>query len=155
MTDIKITKKDLINSINIHYLKKGQLCQNLYKLSKKKLLEIYNDNNIDYVSTEQLKQEIVSVEQYNYLRDIIHCNFITYENIPYNVINSITSDTTNEELEKIVKTYKLMDNNNFKNIKEFVFEVYKSYNNYCEKSNIKNECKYITLPSLKLAFNKI
>ena len=77
----KLTKIELIDSINMHYFKKGVLCENLNKISKTKLLEIYIDNKIEYVDKEQLKKEIIATEKYNHLRDIIHCNFIKYENI--------------------------------------------------------------------------
>ena len=37
----RLTKLELIDSINMHYFKKGVLCENLNKMSKSKLLEIY------------------------------------------------------------------------------------------------------------------
>ena len=151
----KLTKMELINSINVHYLKKGILCENLTKISKVKLLEIYIDNNIDYVDKEQLKKEIITVEKYNYLRDIIYCNFIKYENIPYDIITNIKSDISNEELEMIIEKYNLKYEQSFVNIKELVFNLYKSYKKYCDKSSIKNQCVYITLPSITKAFKDL
>jgi hypothetical protein len=151
----KLTKMELINSINVHYLKKGILCENLTKISKVKLLEIYIDNNIDYVDKEQLKKEIITVEKYNYLRDIIYCNFIKYENIPYDIITNIKSDISNEELEMIIEKYNLKYEQSFVNIKELVFNLYKSYKKYCDKSSIKNQCIYITLPSITKAFKDL
>jgi hypothetical protein len=151
----KLTKMELINSINVHYLKKGILCENLTKLSKVKLLEIYIDNNIDYVDKEQLKKEIITVEKYNHLRDIIYCNFIKYENIPYDIITNIKSDMSNEELEMIIEKYNLKYEQSFVNIKELVFNLYKSYKKYCDKSSIKNQCVYITLPSITKAFKDL
>lgn len=146
---IHYLKKDLINSINIHYLKKGKLCQNLNKLSKTKLAEIFADNNIEYISSEQLKNEIITVETYNHLRDIIYCNFIIYENIPFDIINSIKTTTTNNELKIIIEKYNLKYEDKFINIKELVFDIYKLYSKYCDKMNIINDIKYITLPNLK------
>jgi hypothetical protein len=151
----KLTKLELINSITVHYLKKGILCENLTRISKVKLLELYIDNNIDYVNEEQLKNEIIIVEKYNHLRDIIHCNFIKYENIPYDVIKNIKSDTTNEELEEIILKYDLKYEKSFANIKELTLNLYKSYTKYCEKSSIKNQCIYITLPSILKVFKEI
>ena len=151
----KITKLELINSITVHYLKKGILCENLTKISKVKLLELYIDNNIEYVNDEQLKNEIIAVEKYNHLRDIIHCNFMKYENIPYDVIKTIKSDTTNEELEKIILKYNLKYEPSFINLKELTLNLYKSYTKYCEKSCIKNQCIYITLPSILKVFKEI
>jgi transcriptional/translational regulatory protein YebC/TACO1 len=151
----KLTKLELIDSINMHYFKKGILCENLNKMSKFKLLEIYIDNNIEYVNKEQLKTEILATEKYNHLRDIIHCNFIKYENIPYDIIANIKSDTTNEELEKIIEKYNLKYEESFINLKELVFNLYKSYKKYCDKSSIKNECIYITLPNIIKVFKEI
>jgi hypothetical protein len=151
----KLTKLELINSITVHYLKKGILCENLTRISKVKLLELYIDNNIDYVNEEQLKNEIIAIEKYNHLRDIIHCNFIKYENIPYDVIKNIKSDTTNEELEEIILKYNLKYETSFSNIKELTLNLYKSYTKYCEKSSIKNQCIYITLPSILKVFKEI
>ena len=157
MTTIKekLTKIELINSITVHYLKKGILCENLTKISKVKLLELYIDNNIAYVNNDELKNEIITVEKYNHLRDIIHCNFIKYENIPYDVIENIKSDTTNEELETIILKYNLKYEKSFDHIKELTLNLYKSYTKYCEKSSIKNQCVYITLPSILKVFKEI
>ena len=147
-----LTKSELIDSINIHYLRQGILCENLHKISKIKLLELYIDNKIEYVNKEQLKKEIIETEKYNHLRDIIHCNFIKYENIPYDLIATIKSDTSIEDLEKIIEKYNLKYEQSFVNIKELVLNLYKSYIKYCEKSAIKNECIYITLPSITKVF---
>ena len=71
MTDnTKMNKKDIINSINIHYYKKGMTCGNIYKLSKDKLMSILIDNEIEYISKEKLKEDIINIETYNNLRDI-------------------------------------------------------------------------------------
>ena len=148
----KLTKLELIDSINMHYLRKGILCENLHKISKIKLLELYVDNKIEYIDKEQLKKEIIETEKYNHLRDIIHCNFIKYENIPYDIIANIKSDTSIEDLEKIIEKYNLKYETSFSNIKELVLDLYKSYKKYCEKSSIKNECIYITLPSITKVF---
>jgi hypothetical protein len=152
MNKEKLTKLELINSINMHYLRKNILCENLHKISKIKLLELYVDNKIEYVDKEQLKKEIIETEKYNHLRDIIHCNFIKYENIPYDIIANIKSDTSIEDLEKIIEKYNLKYETSFANIKELVVNLYKSYKKYCEKSSIKNECIYITLPSITKVF---
>ena len=78
--------------------------------------------------------------------------FIKYENIPYDTIANIKSDTLIEDLEQIIEKYNLKYEQSFVNIKELVFNLYKSYKKYCEKSAIKNECIYITLPSITKVF---
>lgn len=152
MTDIiKYTKNDLINSIKYYYLKKGLLCENINKLSKDKLITIMTDNKIDYINNEILKIEIIMTENYNKNKDTIYGNFIKYENIPFDVIQSITKDTTNDELIEIINKYNLHYEENFKNIKEFVYNLYKVYLKFINTSAIKNECNYITLPSIMKA----
>ncbi len=152
---IKINKFDLIESIKIHYLKQGLLCQNLNKMSKEELVDYINENNIEYVDKDELKKEIINIETYNNLRDVIYCNFIKYENIPYEIISNITKNTSNEELETIINKYNLKSEDNFKNTKELIFNIYKSYKKYCENSKIPNQCTYITLPSIINALKKI
>jgi signal transduction histidine kinase len=64
MTDkTKMNKYDIINSINIHYYKKGVICSNIYKLSKEKLLTILIDNEIEYITKEQLKKDIINMNE--------------------------------------------------------------------------------------------
>lgn len=151
----KISKQDIMNSINYHYLKKGLICENLNKISKDKLIEIIKENNIEIINNNILKDEILKIEKYNYLRDIIYCNYIKYENISYNEIKKITIDTTNEELEELINKYNLKYDKNYKNIKELVINLYKIYNKFCKKSNIKNECEYMTIPSILKYLNEL
>ena len=93
-------------------------------------------------------------ESYNKNRDIIIGNFIKYENIPYSTIKNITPDTTNDELLEIINKHNLHYEENFTNIKEFVYNLYKVYLKFINASAIKNECEYITLPSILKAFKK-
>jgi hypothetical protein len=144
----KLSKTNIINSINYYYLQQGLLCENLNKISKDKLIEIIKTNNIEIVDIDKLKNDILKIERYNYLRDIIYCNYIKYDIIPYNDVKNITLNTPNYELEEIINKYELKYDSNYKNIKELVFNIYKVYNKYCKKSNIKNDCEYITLPCL-------
>jgi hypothetical protein len=151
----RLTRIDLIESIKVHYLKKGLLCQNLDKMCKSKLLEFAIENEIEFIDKEQLKNEIIDIETYNFMRDIIYCNFIKYENIPYEVVFKIDTNTTNDELQAIIDKYNLKYEDNFKNTKDLIFNIYKSYKTYCENSSIKNECTYITLPSIIKALKNI
>lgn len=159
MNNNNINKLDLINSINYYYLKQGLLCKNINRLSKKRLLEIYNENNIEYISNEKLKEMTLEIEKYNYLRDIIYCNYIKYENIPKEIIIKIDINTTIDELNEIINKYNLKYEDNFDNIKELTLNLYKIYNNYCSKSNIsiKNNINSncISLPDLLKSFKDI
>ena len=103
----RLTRIDLINSIKIHFLNKGLLCQNLDKMTKNKLLEFAIENEVDFITKEQLKNEIIDIETYNSMRDVIYCNFIKYENIPYEVVSNIDTNTTIEEMQIIIDKYNL------------------------------------------------
>jgi transcriptional/translational regulatory protein YebC/TACO1 len=151
----KMNKNDIIESIKYHYFKQGKLCMNLNKQSKEKLIEHMIENNIDAINKTSLEEEIKNIETFNYLRDIIYCNFIKYENISYDVVSTITDNTSNEELLLIIEKYNLKNEDDFKNFKDMIFDIYKSYKTYCEKSSIKNECSYITLPNIIKALKKI
>ena len=58
---------------------------------------------------------IKNIETFNYLRDIIYCNFIKYENISYDVVSSINDTTPNHELLLIIEKYNLKYEEDFKN----------------------------------------
>ena len=131
-----MNKLDLINSISYYYLKKGLLCKNISKLPKKKLLQIYNENNIEFISVDRLKEITLEIEKFNYLRDIIYCNYIKYENVPKEIIMNIDNNTTLEQLSEIINNYDLKYEDNFNNLKELTLNLYKIYTNYCNKSNI-------------------
>lgn len=156
-----IKKLDLINSISYYYLKKGLLCKNINKMPKKRLLEIYNENNIEFISNEKMKEMILETEKFNYLKDIIYCNYIKYENVPKEIIMKIDTNTSIEELNEIIKEYDLKYEDNFNNLKELTLNLYKIYSNYCSKSNIINKNKLennfdcISLPILIKSFKDI
>lgn len=148
-----INKLDLINSINYHYLKKGLLCKNINKLSKKRLMEIYNENKIEFISYEKLKEMTLEIEEYNYLRDIIYCNYIKYENVPKEIMMKIDINTSINELNKIIYDYNLKYEDNFNNFKELMLNLYNLYNNYCNKSNISIKYKDIDCISFPILLN--
>jgi transcriptional/translational regulatory protein YebC/TACO1 len=151
----KMNKNDIIESIKYHYFKKGRLCMNLNKQPKEKLIQHMIDNNIDVINKTSLEEEIKNIETFNFRRDIIYCNFIKYENISYDVVSKITDNTSNEELLEIIEKNNLTYEDDFKNFKDLVFDIYKSYKTYCEKSFLKNECSYITFPNIIKALKKI
>lgn len=150
-----MNKNDIIESIKYHYFKQGYLCMKLHKQPKNKLIEHMIENNIQTLNKTTLEEEIKNIETFNYLRDIIYCNFIKYENISYDIVSTINDNTSIEELTLIIEKHNLKYEDNFKNLKDFIFDIYKSYKIYCEKSSVKNECSYITLPNIIKAFKKI
>ncbi len=107
----KLTKKELINDINIHFLKQGKVCEiNLYKISKSKLYEIFIENDIPHIDKKTLQIEIEQTEKFNYYLEVIYHNFIKYKNIDVEIIRNIQNNnnlTTND-------LYEIITNNNLK-----------------------------------------
>ena len=104
-----------------------------------------------------MKEMTLEIEKYNYLRDIIYCNYIKYENIPKEIIMKININTSLDELNEIIEKYDLKYEDNFNNLKELTLNLYKIYTNYCNKSNIniKDESNFdcISLKSFKEIIN--
>lgn len=148
----KLTKKQLINDINIHFLKQGKTIEtNIYKISKQKLIEIMVDNDIPHIDKETLKQEIEETERYNYYIDVIYHNFYKYKNISIDVILDIQKNHNNynsNDLNKIISDYNLKFENDILDIKVLIQDLCRVYNNYCISTNTKNTLEYKTIPDI-------
>ena len=142
----KLSKKQMINDINIFFLKQGKVCQgNIYKVSKSKLLEIIIDNDIPHINNDNLKYEIEETEKFNYYLEIIHHNFMKYKNIPVEVIRDIhkNSNLTAKDLEVIISDNNLIYDNDLNEIIELVNGIMSCINKY-HKSKI----AFKTLPDI-------
>lgn len=107
----KYTKKDLIDIILIHYLKKDKFIEtNLNKFSKQILIDIIIDNNIYIYNNNELIQETLEIEKFNNLLEIIYYNFMKFKNIDFNIIKNIQNNTiiSSKDLEIIINTYNLI-----------------------------------------------
>ena len=153
----KLTKKQLINDINIFYLKKGIECDNIYKISKCKLIKLIIENDIPHIDEDTLKKEIEENEKFNYYMDTICHNFIKYKNITYDDIHIIknTPNVTSDDLNEFIDINKLYFEDNMSNVKNLVIDLYKAINTYCEKSNIKNKIEYKTYPDIIMFLNSV
>ena len=106
---------------------------------------IQNTKKVYNVNVNEINEEYTNdVDNIDIDKDI--------ESIMRVIDNYKSSDTSIEELEQIIGNYNLKYEQSFLNIKELVLNLYKSYKKYCEKSGIKNECIYITLPSITKVF---
>jgi len=142
----RLSKKQMINDINIYFLKQGKICEgNIYKVSKAKLLEIIIDNDIPHINNDNLKNEIEETEKFNYYLEIIYHNYMKYKNIPTDVIKNINFNTElkSKDLEKIIHEYNLKFENNIKDINELVDGISILINKYY---NCKKICK--TIPDI-------
>lgn len=129
----KLTKKELINDINIFFLKQGKACEvNLYKISKSKLIEIVIENDIPHIDKDTLKTEIEETEKFNYYLEVIYHNFMKYKNIPVEVIRDLNKNPnlTAKDLYEIIKVHNLKFDNHIKETSDLVSGLVKVLNDY-------------------------
>jgi len=142
----KLSKKQMINDINIFFLKQGKVCEgNIYKVSKSKLLEIIIDNDIPHINNDNLKDEIEETEKFNYYLEIIHHNFMKYKNISVEILRDIhkNNDLTAKDLEKIINDNNLIYDNDFNEMLELVNGIM-----ICIKKYHKSKIAFKTLPDI-------
>jgi hypothetical protein len=129
----KLTKKELINDINIFFLKQGKACDvNLFKISKSKLIEIVIENDIPHIDKDALKAEIEETEKFNHYLQVIYHNFMKYKNVPVEVIRDLNknSNVTTKELYEIIQTHNLKFDDNMKETNDLVSGLVKVLNDY-------------------------
>lgn len=146
----RLTKKQLINDINIFFLKQGLECSiDITRISKKKLIEIMIENDIPHINKEQLKLEIEETEKYNYYLEIIHYNFMKFKNMNIDDIKNIHNNHMNsDDLNKIIIDNNLVMNGHFKETSELINDLIIVMNKYYNSTNTKNTIEYKTIPDI-------
>lgn len=147
----KLSKKELINDINIFFLKQGKICEgNIYKISKRKLIEIMIENEIPHIDNEKLKLEIEETEKFNYYIEIIYYNFMKYKNIDIDDIYKIHNNPNinSNDLNKIIIDYNLRMDGFIKETKILVNDLYNSIDKYYKSTGTKNTIEFKTIPDL-------
>ncbi len=147
----KLTKKQLINDINIFFLKQGKICEgNIYKISKRKLIEIMIENEIPHIDNEKLKLEIEETEKFNYYIEIIYYNFMKYKNIDIDDIYKIHNNPNinSNDLNKIIIDNNLRMDGFIKETKILVNDLYNSIDKYYKSTGTKNTIEFKTIPDL-------
>lgn len=147
----KLSKKQLINDINIYFLKQGKEIEgNIHKISKKKLIEIMIENEIPHIDNELLKTEIEETEKYNYYLDIIYYNFMKYKNIDIDIIKNIhmNYNLNSNDLNDIIINNNLIFDNYTNETKVLINDLYISIDKYYKSINTKNTIEFKTLPDI-------
>lgn len=147
----KLSKKELINDINIFFLKQGKICEgNIYKISKRKLIEIMIENEIPHIDNEKLKLEIEETEKFNYYIEIIYYNFMKYKNIDIDDIYKIHNNPNinSNDLNKIIINNNLRMDGFIKETKILVNDLYNSIDKYYKSTGTKNTIEFKTIPDL-------
>ncbi len=118
----KYTKRDLIDIILIHYLKKDKYIEtNLNKINKQKLIDIIITNNIYIYNNNELIEETLEIEKFNNLLEIIYYNFMKFKNININIIKQIQNNVllTSNDLETIITKFNLIIDIDIISIKKY------------------------------------
>jgi len=147
----KLSKKQLINDINIFFLKQGKICEgNIYKISKRKLIEIMIENEIPHIDNEKLKLEIEETEKFNYYIEIIYYNFMKYKNIDINEIKKIHNNPNinSNDLNKFIIDNNLCMYGFMIETKTLVNDLYNSIDKYYKSTGLKNTIEFKTIPDL-------
>ena len=147
----KLSKKQMINDINIFFLKQGKVCEgNIYKISKTKLWQIIVDNDIPHIDSKLLQLEIEETEKFNYYLEIIYHNFMKYKNISIEIIKNIHLDSSlkSNDLEKIIIENNLKYDNDIKDFKELISKLVQSINNYYIAINHTNKMPIKSIPDV-------
>lgn len=152
MTEIDITKlskRNLLNDIDIYFFKEKIECNyDLLKLKKKDLIKLMLDYNIPHITDEILKEETLKIEKNNKLRNIVNYNFHKYNNIPADIV---LNASTNEEYEKIIEDYNLTEepsDNDLEEVVKLIKNISSAYKNYCLNTNKTCNIKILSLPHI-------
>ena len=130
----KYSKKDLIEIILIHYLKKDKFVEmNLNKISKQKLIDIIIDNSIYIYNYDELIKETLEIENFNNFLEIIFYNYMKFKNININIIKKIQNNNllTSKDLQLIIHQYNLYidcDINTIKKYNKIMSDIYNVIN---------------------------
>ena len=145
----KLTKKQIIDIINIHYLKQGMKIEtDLRKLSKIKLINLMEEENIHVLNQNELKEEIEENEKFTMNLEIIYYNFMKYKNISHELISDIKNNTDlkSHDLQLIIENNNLIvhDIEYIRNINKMILEMANIYNKYSNKYLL----EYKTIPDI-------
>jgi hypothetical protein len=136
----KYTKKDLIDIILIHYLKKDKFVEiNLNKISKQKLIDIIIDNNIYIYNYNELIEETLEIEKFNNLLETIFYNYMKFKNINITIIKKIQNNNllTSNDLQLIINQYNLYIDCDINTIKKYN-KIMSDISNVINKNKIYN-----------------
>jgi hypothetical protein len=157
----KFTKKEIIEIINIYYIKNNINIEiNLNKLSKTKLIDIINNENIPIINNNDLINETIETEKFNDYIEIIYYNFLKYKNIHYSIISYIKENynsLSSTDLHNIIIKNNLIidDINIVKNTNKMIVDISNIINSFSNQTNSKIILENKTLPDIIHFLNNI
>jgi len=146
-----LSKKQLINDINIFFLKQSKICEgDIYKISKKKLIQIMIENEIPHIDNDKLKLEIEETEKFNYYIDIIYYNFMKFKNISFDDIHFIhnNNNLNSNDLHSFIIKHNLRMDGFITETKILIHDLFNAIDKYYKSTNTKNTIQYKTIPDL-------
>ena len=157
----KFTKKEIIEIINIYYIKNNINIQiNLNKLSKNKLIDIINTENIPIINNNDLINETIETEKFNDFIEIIYYNFLKYKNIQPSIISYIKDNynsLSSTDLNNIIINNNLIidDINIVKNTNKMILDISNIIHSFSNSTNSKIILENKTLPDIIHFLNNI
>lgn len=151
-----LSKKQMINDIEIFFLKQYKKIDNLKKMKRPELINIIEDNDIPHITETELKNQITEMNNYNKYVIIIKYNYIKYDLFS---LSSIDFDKVNSnDLLKFIEDNKLdinCDEISLDNINKLLGNIIVSYRTYCNNINIDCVIERGTIPYILNKLNNM
>ena len=129
-----ISKKHLLQDIELFFLKKGQpLPKEINQMKRNQLVEYMEENEIEHYTQSMIIEEIQKYNKQNHDKNVIYYNIMCYDNVNIDEID-------NDNLEQFIKNNNLDENiDNLQATSIFLSKIYSSLEEFCKNTN--NEYK--------------
>lgn len=129
-----VTKKNLIQDIELFFLKKGKTFpKEIVSMKKNELIEYMEENEIEHYTQSMITEEIQKYNKQEYQKNIIYYNIMCYDNVNIDEID-------NDNLGQFINNNNLDENiDNFQATSIFLSKIYSSLEEFCKNTN--NEYK--------------
>ena len=150
----RLSKKQMIQDVEIFFLKQNKDIKDIEKFNCKKLIEIMEEYNIPHLTQKQMEKEMEENIQICTLKDIIKYNYIKYGLFD---VKKYNFDEMNiEELQKFIKENKLNINiEDYEHIDNMSNQLITIYTTYCNNIKKKIDIEKRTIPYLLEKIKKI
>jgi len=129
-----ISKKHLLQDIELFFLKKGQpLPKEINQMKRNQLVEYMEENEIEHYTQSMIIEEIQKYNKQNHDKNVIYYNIMCYDNVNIDEID-------NDNLGQFIKNNNLDENiDNLQATSIFLSKIYSSLEEFCKNTN--NEYK--------------
>lgn len=125
-----ISKKHLLQDIELFFLKQGKtLPKEILQMKKNQLIEYMEENEIVHYTQSMITEDIQKYNKQNYDKNIIYYNIMCYDNVNIDEID-------NDNLEQFIQNNNLDRNiDNFQATSIFLSKIYSSLEEFCKNTN--------------------